>query len=146
MVKLDTALGLDGEPDVAALIEEAVAFTASQGVLIAEDAGYTHAPVSLLPNDFPLDQYIRAVELAPLFNMLVSEARRRTLRDFNSSGNALFVYQHFFPPCYSRMNTSKVRRAPTGRRVRVTEPCRRRSLRITLCRLNLFRVCLRSSG
>jgi len=71
-----SALGKPGlVDDQPVLSAEAASFCASQGILMAvpkDPNAFVHAPVSLLPNDFPASQYHLAVQLATLFNTLVS--------------------------------------------------------------------------
>ena len=56
------------------LVGEALSYCATTGILMASqlhDNTYSHAPISLMPNDFPAREYAKAIRLAPLFNSLV---------------------------------------------------------------------------
>jgi hypothetical protein len=75
---VDTVLGPEGLQNEAVLVSEATAFCASESLLLAsqsKDLVYTHAPFSLLPNDFPASQYVKALQISTLFNLLVGRDR-----------------------------------------------------------------------
>lgn len=73
------------DPELAALRQEALAYAAANGLLIAasptaqqqpfsaeqQQTLYGHAPFALLPDPFPAREYVKARDLAPLFNTLV---------------------------------------------------------------------------
>lgn len=73
---VNSALGGLGLWNEAVLAMEASSYCASQGILMATKGHtFTHAPVCILPNDFPASQYGLALRLAALFNTLVSHER-----------------------------------------------------------------------
>jgi hypothetical protein len=68
------------EHELAGLLQEALAYAAANGLLMAAPAQaqqspqqtlYGHAPFALLPDAFPAREYLKARDLAPLFNSLV---------------------------------------------------------------------------
>ena len=66
------------DAELAALRQEALAYAAANGLLMAAPSSadqqqtlYGHAPLSLLPDPFPSREYVKARDLAPLFNTLV---------------------------------------------------------------------------
>jgi len=69
---------VEAAPDPASLAPHAAAYAACRAVLVGRpDGTYAPAPVSLLPNAFPADQFVRARdELALPFNELVDRVGR----------------------------------------------------------------------
>lgn len=72
------------EQELALLRQEALAYAAANGLLMAAPAAqqqspqhtlYGHAPFALLPDPFPAREYLKARELATLFNTLVRSSR-----------------------------------------------------------------------
>ena len=56
------------------IVKEAADWAVAHGLLMAhksQDGQFEHAPLSLEATPFPQQQYIRAVQLAPVFNNLV---------------------------------------------------------------------------
>lgn len=66
------------DAELAALRQEALAYAAANGLLMAaplmaeqQQTLYGQAPFALLPDPFPAREYMKARDLAPLFNTLV---------------------------------------------------------------------------
>lgn len=57
---------------------EAIAFASSCGFLVKNNVtnSYMHAPISLFPTPFPAEEFQKAIELSPLFGLLVDKISR----------------------------------------------------------------------
>lgn len=82
------------DAELSALRQEALAYAAANGLLMAvppaqqpapEQTLYGHAPFALLPDRFPAREYVRARDLAPLFNTLVRACMGASVFGFDRS-------------------------------------------------------------
>ena len=65
------------QPDLENIVRQTVTWSGINGLMYTDgNLGWSHAPVSLVPNTFPKQAFDYAQEVAPIFNVLVDKVSR----------------------------------------------------------------------